>query len=261
MDSNHVSAKIESVPSPIEITHHEVPLPNLPTTLDGIRLVHLTDFHVGCGDSAASSREAAALVNSLSPDLILLTGDYVNRRVSEIEPSAEILSSLRAHRGIFASLGNHDYYADSGAMAAALRRIGFRVLDNESVEISPGLWIAAIDDLHMGHGDVNLALKDIPKRAATVLLSHNPNALNIAPRDWPLIILSGHTHGGQIVVPFPSPHLICRLHLGTDYVNGWYQRGEPRMYVSRGIGVTGTPPLNRRFRCPPEIAVFVLRAA
>ena len=248
------------MPSPIEITEHEVPLPNLPTALDGIRLVHLTDFHVGCGDSAAVSSEAIALANSLSPDLILLTGDYVNRRVTEIEPAIEILTCLRAGRGIFASLGNHDYYADSHAMAAALRRIGFPVLDNESIEISPGFWLAAIDDLHMGHGDVDEALRNIPRGAATVLLSHNPNALNLVPQDWPLIILSGHTHGGQIVVPFPSPHLICRLHLGTDYVGGWYQRGQARMYVSRGIGVTGTPPINRRFRCPPEIALFVLRA-
>ena len=247
--------------STIELSQHEVALPGLPDDLNGIRIVHLTDFHIGCGDSASRSAEAVELANEVSAELILLSGDYVNRKPIEIPAAEEILCRLRAGCGIFATLGNHDYYADAKEMVSALGRVGITVLDNQSVEALPGLWISGLDDLHMGHGDVDKALKNVPTGAATVLLSHNPNALRLVAKDRPVIILSGHTHGAQIVLPFPTPQMICRWHLGTGYVNGWYRRGKARMYVSRGIGVTGVSPLNRRFRCPPEVAVFVLRAA
>src|SRR5687767_1888838 len=95
----------------IEVTTHDVDMPGLPENLDGIRIVHLTDFHVGCGDSATVSCAAVEEANALSPDLLLLTGDYVNRRRQEIQPAERILSRLRARLGIFASLGNHDYRA------------------------------------------------------------------------------------------------------------------------------------------------------
>src|SRR5207237_7345019 len=123
------------------------------------------------------------------------------------------------------------------------------------------LWLAGADDLDEGNGDVRKALEAVPRGQAAILLSHNPNALDVVPTRGPTLVLAGHTHGGQIVLPFPTPHMICRWRLGAGYVSGWYRRGNHRMYVNRGIGVTGKPPLNRRFHCPPEIALFVLKVA
>jgi predicted MPP superfamily phosphohydrolase len=172
-----------------------------------------------------------------------------------------MMSALTARRGIYAVLGNHDQRDDPELLRASLEGVGIPVLMNKAREIEPGFWLGGVDDLLEGKPDLTGTLAQIPEGVAAILLSHNPNALNKVSEERPLFILSGHTHGAQIVIAFPSPYMVCRLHLGTRYVHGWYERGKARLYVNRGIGVTGAGFFARRYKCPPEITLFTLKPA
>jgi predicted MPP superfamily phosphohydrolase len=242
----------------IEFTQHEVALPYLPPALKGTRLAQLSDLHVGCGGTDELINEAIGRVNALEADYVVVTGDFVDRYRRDVLPAVKLASGLRAKRGVLASVGNHDHRADLPLLMSALEAAGFTVLYNRAVEVEPGLWFAGVDELYEGEPDLEAALQDIPKTAATVLLAHHPNTLDLLPTDRSLLVLSGHTHGAQIVVPFPPPRLVCRYHLQTEYIHGWFTRGNSRLYVNRGIGVTGNRLLARRFRCLPEITLFEL---
>jgi predicted MPP superfamily phosphohydrolase len=266
----------------IEMTDFDVIVPSLPPRLDGLRIALLTDVHVGQFAKDSDVRQMAAFAASLQPDLVVLTGDIVFRQESQeqLETALQYLASIPARFGIFATLGNHDHWDGAGDVVAALRTAGIPLLDNENREITPGLWLAGIDDLLAGQPDLNSTLHGIPDHAATILLSHNPNILpQVADRA--LVVLSGHTHGGQVRFAgqeFNSinrPNLYAHLMtifetigfvkrggnaegLGTwRYVEGWYQAEDARMYVSRGLGVVRPP---YRVNCPAELTLLRLRA-
>lgn len=243
----------------IEVTTHDAAIPFLPHSLAGTTVAQLSDFHRGCGNSDALIRAAVAQTNALEADYIFLTGDFVDGKKKDILPIAEMMSGLTARRGIYAVLGNHDQRDDPKLLRTSLEGVGIPVLMNEARELEPGFWLGGVDDLLEGEPDLNGTLAQLPEGAASILLSHNPNALNKVSEDRPLLILSGHTHGAQIALPFPTPYMVCRLHLGTRYVHGWYERGEARLYVNRGIGVTGSGFFARRYKCPPEITLFTLK--
>lgn len=245
----------------LETRTYDLPLVNLPDSLIGKTVVQLSDFHRGCGQTDPLIEEAVAQTNALEPDYILLTGDFVDRHKRDITPAVNLVRKLRAKQGIFGVLGNHDYYSDAGLIRNGLEAVGIEMLQNRAVEAAPGFWLAGIDDLLEGAPKLDAALKPIPHETAAILLAHNPNTLDRIAPTHPLVILSGHTHGGQIVLPFPPPSWVCRYHLNTRFVHGWYQRGRARMYVNRGIGVTGWGPYARRIHCPSEITVLHLARA
>ena len=236
---------------PFEITRHRLSLPGIS---EKISLIHLTDFHAGNPRTEHILKAAVEWTTSQRADYVVMTGDYIDTRDEQIQDAQRILGNLRANRGIYAVLGNHDYRVRYCPVDSALG--GFRVLDNESERLPCGIWIAGVDDLDVGGGSVAAAIARIPKDSAAILLSHNPNAIDFIPPGRSATVLAGHTHGGQINLPFPGPTLVCRLKLGTRYAAGWYEKGDSRLYVNRGLGVTGRPPFNRRFNCPPEVAVF-----
>lgn len=245
--------------SRIEITRHDVPLPHLPEALRGLTIVQISDFHRGCGGTDALIQEAVERANALSPDFMVVTGDFVDYDKQDVLPAAKLASSLRARRGVYAVLGNHDHRSDPILLASALEAGGIHVLHNRSVEVAKGLHFAGVDDILEGNPEIKGTLSRIPKNEAVVFLCHIPNGLDFVPKEMGLLLLAGHTHGGQIVLPFPTPLMVCRWHLHTGYVHGWYQRGAARMYVNRGIGVTGPRKLARRVNCMPEISVFRLQ--
>ncbi len=247
--------------STLEVTHHEVVVPHLPAHLNGLRLVHLSDLHRGSPGSEAIIAEAVSRANALEPDITVITGDFVDHSPSDVLPVVRLAAGLRARLGVIAILGNHDYYADATLLASALDAAGITVLINRSIEAAPGLWIAGVDDLLEGRPDLEATLDAIPGGAATVLLAHHPNVLDEAAPLRDVLMLSGHTHGGQFRVGFPTPAMICRLYLQTRYVHGWYSRGGSKCYVSRGIGTAGGRLLGRRIRCRPEVALHTLRSA
>jgi predicted MPP superfamily phosphohydrolase len=138
-----------------------------------------------------------------------------------------------------------------------LEAAGVVPLWNENQRLPQGIWLAGIDDVRTGVPRIHEALAGIPKNVTPLVLSHNPSIFDFTPRRE-MVLLAGHTHGGQIVPPLLSPKIICRLRLQCRYVAGWYRKGASRLYVSRGIGMTGKP---FRYRCPAEIAVFRLLGA
>lgn len=243
----------ERPPYHLEVTSHDVVMRGLPEALHGATFVQLSDLHAGFGGLEEVYAAALEYVNSLNPDLIFFTGDFVDRRDPRIVyPIADYLAGFRSRLGKIACLGNHDNKRGAAMTCAALRSADVQPLVNETVCIQPGLTIAGIDDLTDGAPDINGTLNQLPKDRTSIVLCHNPRLIDrVTHRD--ILILSGHTHGAQFRLRFPPPQLICMVHLGCWQVAGWYKRGAVRLYVNRGLGVTGKP---YRIDCPAEISVF-----
>jgi predicted MPP superfamily phosphohydrolase len=244
--------------SELEITRHEVALDYLPVEANGISIAQISDLHRGCGHTEALICEALAVVNSLEPDYIAVTGDFVDEHKKDVLPAVKMVVGLRARHGVYACLGNHDQRGDPVLLRSALEAGGITVLHNRAERTHHGFWFAGVDDIYEGEPDLAATTRGVPDDDALIYLAHNPAVFDQIQNPRNLLMLSGHTHGGQIVLPFPPPWMICRCHLHTRYVHGWYRRGPARLYVNRGLGVTGPNLFARRFRCAPEISVFRL---
>ena len=257
----------------IEISHRDAYLPGLPAAFDGLRLVQLSDIHLDEFTEPYFLREAVNRINEINPDLVLLTGDYVtcspiSKRVSFLKGSvwqcANILNELKC-RQCYGVLGNHDFMTGEDEVIAALTDNGVHVLRNASVPIERDggrFWIAGVDDPVFGTPDAGLAIPKSIRNSSNepvVLLCHAPDYVDdllLEPEARSVaLMLSGHTHGGQIRLPFFGPfHLPV---LGRKYVRGWFRFGNLQLYVNRGLGTVDLP---FRLNCPPEITVFTLRA-
>jgi len=236
-----------------------VRVPGLPREQDGLRVGLLSDFHVG-GVSLDLAQEAVLRMNRLRPDLVCLAGDMVDDYPSLCAPLAEVLGKLKARYGVAAVPGNHDYVSAVVApLGAELASRGVSFLVNSARQVAGKLWLAGLDDPCAGQPDLDAALAKVPKRACTLLLCHTPDyADSIAghPALIPLQ-LSGHSHGGQVVLPFVGPPTLP--HLGRRYHTGLYRVAgtERQVYTTRGVG--HSVPL--RINCPPEVTLLVLRSA
>ncbi len=237
-----------------------VEIPGLGPGLAGTRTLFVTDLHAGPFLSARALRDALSRAAAERPDLILLGGDYASTRLAELEPHRETFRSLRAPLGVFAVLGNHDYYTEDGRRVAAyLADCGIRVLLNEAVRIEragDALVLAGIDDLHCGKPGLDLAIEHgrrLEAEAPVVLLSHNPDVFFAAARRGVALVLSGHTHGGQVRLP-GLPVLVRQSRYRLD--EGRYRWNGSELVVSRGLGASGLPV---RLFCPPEVVLLTLR--
>ncbi len=240
-------------PYELEVTRRDVPIRGLPASLDGATFAHITDIHGGFAGLEEIYEKALAQVNAAAPDYIFFTGDFIDKRTSDPDyPMAEYLARFRASRGIFACLGNHDHRRGMQLTVKMLEKAAIRVLHNENVRLDCGMWVAGIDDLFEGQPNISQTFADLPADQTSIVLSHNPSLIDRSKgRD--VLILSGHTHGAQFRLKFPTPLMICYLHLRCRHVDGWYRRGNSRLYVNRGLGVTGKP---YRINCPAEVAIF-----
>jgi predicted MPP superfamily phosphohydrolase len=220
----------------------------------------LTDLHRSWCVPARYIAEVVSRTNALGPDVVLLTGDFVTRTSSYIRSCSKELAGLKACLGVFGVLGNHDYWCDDAFGAVpisnALRSAGVRLLINRSFRLPNGLYVVGIDDAHAGCPDLDRSFAGIPARAPRIAMTHNPMLYADACR-YDCITLAGHTHGGQVMLPYITASL---LGYPTATLSGWWSYGDRpgRMYVSRGLGVVGVP---LRFNCSPEIAVFDLSPA
>jgi hypothetical protein len=190
------------------------------------------------------------------PDLIVLTGDFVSKHHA-IAELPELLRPLRAPLGVYAITGNHDHWEGAEEICEQLETLGIVCLlnTNRCLHWQGGsFWLAGIDDMWYGTPDLHAALAGIPDDAFRILLAHEPDFADVASlRDIPLQ-LSGHTHGGHIVLPLlGSP---CLPHHGLRYISGLSQTGGTQVYVTRGLG--GFPV---RFNCPPEATILTLQTA
>ena len=226
-------------------------LKRLPAALSGLRIVQLSDIHYGMYLSHATMTRILELTTALEPDLIALTGDFVTQSPVFIDPVCDLLGRLRAPLGVYAVLGNHDFRAGAERVAAGLRRHGIRVLRNEHCGLSVRgceIRLAGIDDSRQ-HPDLASALRPLDPERFTILLAHNPVVLGDAAALGVDFVLCGHTHGGQIKLPFAA-HWYRR-----HAPEGLLELGRTRMYVSRGLGQVILPV---RVGSPPELVAFDL---
>jgi uncharacterized protein len=238
------------------VNHERIWLNGLPSAFDGLRVVQISDIHHGLFLPKEWLVEAVRQANRLNPDLVALTGDFVTYSRRNIGPAAEILGRLRARCGVYAVLGNHDFRVDADAVTRALRRQYIDVLRNRHIALGFGgesLYLAGVDDYGYG-ADVRRATKGIPRDAATVLLAHNPRIISLASRNGVSLVLSGHTHGGQVNIPLLGT-VYGRSPQRLRYKIGWDRLGATQIYVSRGIGTIVLP---WRLRCPAEITSLEL---
>ncbi len=239
------------------VSQQQIALPNLPATFRGTTVVHISDVHHGPFVPLTYVQHIVELANSLEPDLILLTGDFVSRSDRYIEPSAKALGKLKARIGRFAVLGNHDHWQSAAESRQALDEASITQTDNTGVWLKQGqgrLRICGVGDLWTDHQDPRSALGDATEGDAVIMLSHNPDFAELIDDQRVGLMLCGHTHGGQVVIPgFGAP--IVPSKYGQKYLHGLVQGPKCQVFVSRGVG-TVTPPV--RFLCRPEIVHITL---
>jgi hypothetical protein len=244
-------------PFMLAIERQQIYLRRLPRALDGLRLVHLSDFHYGPLTDSRHLERAVQAANDLRPDLILLTGDYISQDRVYAAPCAELVGRLRARFGVYAVLGNHDHWTDAALITDLFRAEGVTVLLNEGMRLDlrgESFWLAGVNDTMVGLEDLSLALAGSSDDEMKLLLAHNPIILRRAARAGVDLVLSGHTHGGQVTLrPEKSRSGRPRRRL----LRGLGRRGNTQIYVTRGLGTVVLPI---RYGCPPEVSVLELHS-
>jgi uncharacterized protein len=245
-------------PYMLTIEHRQIFLRRLPTQLDSFRIVQLSDIHHSPFTSREQIERAVDTANELRPDIIALTGDYISKERRYAAPCAEILGRLQARYGVFAVLGNHDHWTDAALITDLFRAEGITVLINEGMRFEQkggSFWLAGVDDTMVGLEDLPLALAGSSENEMKLLLAHNPIILRRAARAGVDLVLSGHTHGGQVSL---------RSENGASgrprrrLLRGLTRQGATQIYVSRGLGTVVLPI---RYGCPPEVSLLELRSS
>jgi predicted MPP superfamily phosphohydrolase len=244
----------------LTVSEGDFTLRGLPRQLDGLRVLAITDIHAGPFLAISALESALARFLMLAPDLILVGGDVATTSLEEVAPHLQALRALRAPLGTYYVLGNHDHYTKlTDELRRQIEDAGLRVLQNEAVAIERDggrLLLAGIDDWLVGTPDLRGAVamaRGLDAEAPIVLLSHNPDVFFEAARAGVSLVVSGHTHGGQMRVP-GLPVLIRMSRFRLD--EGRYRAAGAEIVVSRGLGVSGIP---LRTACPPEALLLTLR--
>lgn len=240
------------------ISETDVFIRDLPERFEGFRITQLTDIHHSRILGIDQVSRVVELAQGTRPDMFVLTGDYTTSFRRFIEPCAEALAPLSAPEGVWAVLGNHDHYTDPELTTRALQRRHIAVLNNAHTTLRRGpdsLQLSGIDDWTWNAVDWTRAFAGLQPATPTILLSHQPSVLDLNQTQNVSLILSGHTHGGQVWLPFVgAPARFATSDL--KYERGLFRRGETQLYVSSGTGVIGLPV---RFGVRPEIAVLRLK--
>jgi uncharacterized protein len=252
----------------LDIVQQSIGIRNLPDDFHDYRIVQLSDIHLDEFTEPFFLERVVHRVNDLAPDLVLLTGDFVTRgsltflaATHAAHRCAEILSTLTCPQR-YAILGNHDVSVSAPLVINALSTKGIPVLVNQYVAIErkgSRIWLCGTDDPNTSHPNLNLSVPDKPD-GPVILMSHEPDYADdvMAHPRGPLVdlMLAGHSHGGQVRLPFVGPLILPPL--GEKYVQGYFRFDKMQLYVNRGIGTVGLP---FRLNCPPEITVLTLKPA
>ncbi len=240
-----------------KIEYVKLPSKNLSPQLEGLRIAMISDVHVGMYMLEEDMLKYAEVINNLKPDMIFIPGDFVTSRTEEIFPFVKSFSCLTAKYGIYTCLGNHEYFGDPNIITEKVRNCGMKVLRNQTEELEINgakLMLSGVDDgIHANFKKVSYEAASL--NTTRILLCHKPYYFETAVAGKFDFMLSGHTHGGQIVLLDFLGLKLTPAALTSQYVSGKYLRGDSLMYVSRGIGTIGLPI---RVNCPPEITLFTL---
>ncbi|RMH28287.1 MAG: metallophosphoesterase [Candidatus Hydrogenedentota bacterium] len=251
------------------VRHFRVQIEDLPHSLTGLRIAHLTDLHHGPWVSTELILETVHLVNRLRPDLVLLTGDYVSSHPRYLLPGIRALAHLRPRIATLGVLGNHDWWVGAQHRRADFASCGIGLIDRTRLFLTPerqlsaeppprGLCFAGIGDYWEDQLRPSETFASVPSTIPRIVLSHNPDAAEdpclLACGERVDLMLAGHTHGGQVRLP-SLPWAYAPSRYGTKYLGGWVQAPKFPVFVSVGVGSTGIP---LRFGVAPEVVVFDL---
>jgi hypothetical protein len=254
-------------PTWLEVNQLEVPVVGLPAEFAGCRIAQLTDFHCSRKVTAAYLGEAVTLAQTQQADLIVLTGDFIHKGYRYVDQVAQVLGRLRAPLGVYAVLGNHDFSVRNAlglrrhrhlhqAVTGALESAGIRVLRNQNVRLERGqgaVYLVGIDDLWSRVCDVEQAFYGLDPALPHVVLAHNPQTVEQLAGQRCDLMLSGHTHGGQVNWPGIGRPMLSKR--AKRFAAGLYRHQSTYLYVNKGVGFG----IRFRFGVRPEVAVATLR--
>lgn len=245
----------------IQTIRQDITLPNLPASMDGFRIAQLSDLHLEPWTKAEHIADAVKLTNSLKPDLIVITGDFLTNSSKPAGPLAEILAPLEAPYGVLGCIGNHDAWHQPHILTKHLQQRKIEILRNAGMTLQTQkgtLFIVGLDTAWGGRPNEKTALSEWDGASPLIIMAHEPDVADrIAATGVQALQLSGHTHGGQVCVPFFSPIALHLPSWGKNYRHGHYRVGKLQLYVNRGIGCVGMPV---RFACLPEVTLITLRS-
>ncbi len=251
-------------PASLHVNKHKLGIPSWPSTCEGLKVAVLSDLHVGSPFNHVDHlNKIIDLTLDANPDLILLAGDYVIHGVPggqfvSPQESATHLARLTAPLGVFAVLGNHDWWHDGPSTMTAFQKVGIQVLEDTSIPIKRNtcqFWLAGISDFMEGAHDVPLALSQVPENETILAFTHNPDIFPEIPSLVALTI-AGHTHGGQVYLPFVGRPVVPSQY-GERFAIGHIVEGDRHLFVTPGVGTSILPV---RFLVPPEISILILQA-
>ena len=241
----------------ISIERVTLPIPGLPPAFEGFTIAQLSDIHLLPYTRPRFIRKAVDAANSLTPDLTVLTGDYVWHDAGAMAELAPIIGALNARHGVYGILGNHDYWLDVDVVIRGFQQARIPLLINQHIPITRGeaaIVLAGLDDGWAGHADLDAALTGAPANAPVILLLHEPDlADEYGPDGRSALQLAGHSHGGQVRIP--GQGALVLPYLGQKYDMGLYRVNDMWLYTNRGLGEISVP---LRYNCPPEVTLFTL---
>jgi hypothetical protein len=245
----------------VEVKPVKLALPRLAADFDGYRLIQIGDFHLDDWSKPERLHRIVEKVNEQRPDLVAITGDFASYSAREFDAERliEALRALEARDGCVAILGNHDYLTNVELVRRCIREGGVGELINGVRTLRRGgaaLHVAGIDDVMEGNSRLDRVLGELPEEGAAILLAHEPDFADVSSATGRFDLqLSGHSHGGQVAVPFLRRLVLPPL--SQRYTRGLYDVRGMIQYTNRGIGFVNK---RLRFLCRPEITVFTLRS-
>lgn len=242
------------------VSEVQVPIPNLPKDLDGLRIAQITDIHLSPFLSEREFARAIDMANEARANIALVTGDLITRRGDPLDACLRQLARLRAEAGVLGCLGNHEIYAHAeNYVTEQGRRIGIEFLRHQARQLRFGnatINFAGVDYQRMHSHYLQGAGHLVVPGALNVMLSHNPDVFPVAAAQGYNLTIAGHTHGGQVDVEILHQHVDVARYF-TPFVQGLYRRGNSSVYVSNGLGTIGVPV---RLGAPAEVSVLRLCA-
>lgn len=249
-------------PSRLTQKEYDIALNPWPSACDGLKVAVIADLHVGSPHfDLPKLEEVVNLVNKAKPDVVLLGGDYLIQSVVggsfvNPEPIAQELQKIHATIGVYSVLGNHDWWFDGQRVKNALEDVGIPVLEDEAIEVEfqeCRFWLVGIGDYWERAHNIEKAFRDVPNDVPVLVLTHNPDVFVDLPTGVS-ITFAGHTHGGQVNLPFVGP-LVTMSQYGQRFAVGHIEENGKHLFVSPGLGTSILPV---RFRVPPEVSFLVL---